>query len=167
MPLPRLTRVGDLEIDQRLEVQAFSWRIQQIGWVAIALFLAAALAGLFGRGPFSRARVGDPAVLEVDYGRFERRTQEATLIVRIGPQPSGRVRLWIDEAYVSEQPIHRVLPEPERVEAADGRLLLTLRVSGERPQIRITTMPEVFGAMQGRLGILGGGEVSFRQFVYP
>jgi hypothetical protein len=167
MPLPRLTRVGDLDIDQHLEVQAFSWRIQRIGWVAIALFLAAALAGLFGRGPFSRARVGEPAVLEVDYGRFERRTQEATLIVRLGPQPSGRVRLWIDAAYVAEQPIHRVLPEPERVEAADDRLLLTLRVSGERPEIRITTMPEVFGPLRGRLGLSGGPEVAFLQFVYP
>ncbi|MNR78862.1 hypothetical protein D3C72_95620 [compost metagenome] len=167
MSSPRLNRVGDLEIDQHLGVQRFSWRIQRIGMVAIVLFLGAALSGLLGHGPLTRARAGSPDRLEVEYGRFERRTQETTMFVRLGPQPGGTVRLWMDADYVVAQPIQRVIPEPEGVELLDERLVMTLRVAGERPEILITTRPEAFGAMQARLGLLDGPEVVFDQFVYP
>ncbi len=167
MPRSPRSRIGDLEIDQDMEVQRRSWRFQRIGWGGIVLFLGAALAGLFGDGPLSRDRVGDPAHLEVAYPRFERRSQEAVLIVRFGPQPSGVVRLWIDRDYLSEQPIQRVEPVPERAEAHSDRLILDVRVSGDSPEVRITTMPVGFGPLRGRLGLLGGPEVSFEQFVYP
>ena len=167
MPSPRLKRIGDLEIDQHLGIQAFSWRIQRMGEVAIAIFLGAALSGLLGHGPLTRARVGDPERLEVEYGRFERRTQETTMFVRLGPQPGGTVRLWIDAAYVVAQPIQRAIPEPEGVEILDERLVMTLKVTGGRPEILITTRPEAFGAMQAHLGLLDGPELSFGQFVYP
>lgn len=167
MAQPRLNRVGDLDIDQVMSVQEFSWRIQQFGQVAIALFLAAALAGLFGRGPLSHAKVGDPAHLALEYSRFERRTQEATLTVLLGPQPSGVVRLWLDERFVAAQPFERVIPEPEGVALEEGRVVFSLRVAGERPTVWITIRPEAFGALRGRLGIVGGPEVSFVQFVYP
>jgi hypothetical protein len=162
-----LKRVGDLEIDQHLGIQEFSWRIQQIGQVAIVLFLAAALAGLLGHGPLTRAHAGDAASLEVEYGRFARRTQETTMTVRLGPQPMGMAKLWIDATYVAAQPLERVIPEPESVEVIDGRLVMTLRVSGTRPEVRITTRPEAFGPMQARMGLLGGPELRFDQFVYP
>ena len=167
MPQPRLTRVGDLEIDQHLGVQAFSWRIQAIGQVLMGLFLAAALAGLFGSGPLSRARAGDPAGLEVEYRRFERRTQEIPLRVTMGPQPGGTATLWLDASYVAAAPFVRVIPEPERVALEEGRVLLTMRLVGDRPQVHLTIKPEAFGALRGRLGIQGGAEVSFSQFVYP
>lgn len=167
MPTPRLNRVGDLEIDQHLGIQAFSWRLQQFGQVAIVLFLGAALSGLLGHGPLTRARAGDPATLEVEYGRFERRTQETTMFVRLGPQPGGTVRLWIDASYVVAQPIQRVIPEPEGVEVLDDRLVMTLKVSGERPEILITTRPEAFGPIQAQMGLSGGPVVTFGQFVYP
>jgi hypothetical protein len=39
------------------------WRIERIGWSAMAAILTAALAGVFGHGPVSRAtsHVGDPS----------------------------------------------------------------------------------------------------------
>jgi len=167
MSTPRLKRVGDLEIDQHLGIQAFSWRLQQIGQIAIVLVLLAALAGLLGRGPLARTRVGDPAAFAVEYGRFERRTQETTLIVRLGAQPSGLAQLWVDASYVAAQPFQQVFPEPERVELRDGRLVMTLRISGARPEIMITTRPEAFGSMRARMGLVNGPEVAFDQFVYP
>jgi hypothetical protein len=167
MPQQPLARVGDLEIEQQLEVQEASWRLQRIGWVGMVLLLVVALAGGFGRGPWSRARVGAPGGLEVDYGRFERRTQEARLVVRLGPQPAGLVRLWIDGDYLARQPLQNMLPQPERMALSSGRLILDLRVSGDRPEIRIDTRPERFGRQRGRLGLLDGPEVAFEQFVYP
>lgn len=166
MSRSRLKRVGDLEIDQHLGIQAFSWRLQQLGQVAIVLVLVAALLGLLGRGPLSRARVGE-ASFEVEYGRFERRTQETTLVVRLGPRPSVVAQLWVDASYVAAQPFQQVFPEPERVELRDARLIMTLRVSGARPEIVITTRPEAFGSMRARMGLVDGPDVAFDQFVYP
>jgi hypothetical protein len=167
MTRARLKRIGDLEIDQHLSIQAFSWRLQQIGQVLMVLFIGAALLGYFGSGPKSRTTVGDPSRLSVEYDRFERRTQESALIVRLGPQPTGRASLWFDERYVAAQPFLGVLPEPEGVEILEGRLVVTLRVSGARSTIRIVTKPEAIGSLRGRMGILGGPEVAFTQFVYP
>lgn len=167
MPTPRLSRVGDLEIDQHLGIQEFSWGLQRIGHVAIGLFLLAALLGFLGPAPLTRVRVGDPTSLEVEYGRFERRTQETTMRVRLGPQPSGTAKLWVDSAYVVAQPFERVIPEPESVEVLDERLVMTFKVAGPRPQILITVRPQAFGPMRGRMGLLGGPEVSFDQLVYP
>lgn len=167
MPTPRLNRIGDLEIDQHMGIQEFSWRIQQIGQVAIVLVLVAALVGLLGRGPLARTRAGDPSTIAVEYGRFERRTQETTMIVRLGPQPSGVAQLWVDVSYVAAQPFQRIIPEPERVEMIGDRLVMTLRVSGAHPEVLITTRPEAFGSMQARMGLLDGPEVVFDQFVYP
>ncbi len=167
MPRARLKRVGNLDIDQHLRIQAFSWILQRVGQVLMVLFVGAALLGYLGRGPLSRATAGDPAYLAVEYNRFERRTQESVLIVHLGPQPSGRVRLWFDERYVSALPIMAVLPDPEDVEVREGRLVATLRVSGASSTIRIVTKPEAIGSVQGRLGILEGPEVRFSQFIYP
>lgn len=79
MSRPRLSRVGALEIDQHLDVQRASWRLQVIAWWAIAILIGLALAGIFSSGPLSRARIGDPAALEVEYARFERRTKPTAI----------------------------------------------------------------------------------------
>lgn len=167
MAQPPLSRVGDLDIDQQLDVQEMSWRLQRIGWVAMILVVLGGLAGVFGHGPVSRARLGDPSLLELEYSRFERRTKEAVLRIRLPTSTAGHVRLWIDAAYLAGQPLVRVQPEPERTELADGRLILDLWLSGERPVVRIDTKPEIFGPVRGRLGLVDGPELAFGQFIYP
>ncbi|MNT99744.1 hypothetical protein D3C72_2426770 [compost metagenome] len=77
------------------------------------------------------------------------------------------MRIWLDEGFVAAQPVERVIPEPEGVALEAGRVVFSLRVAGERPTVWITTRPETFGSQRGRLGIMGGPEVSFVQFVYP
>ena len=64
-------RVGDLEISQDLTFQRRSWIVQRVGWVMLALLILAALGGLFGPGPLSRARAGPhDGPLWVEYQRF-------------------------------------------------------------------------------------------------
>src|SRR3712207_4138009 len=50
------TRVGDLEVAEDLTFQRREWAAQRVGWVLLALVIAAALAGLLGRGPLSTTR---------------------------------------------------------------------------------------------------------------
>ena len=49
-------RVGDLEISPDLNFQRRSWAMQRFAWVVLALFILAALLGLFGPGPLSQTR---------------------------------------------------------------------------------------------------------------
>jgi len=41
---------GDLEVAENLAFQRRAWKVQRAGWVAMALLVGAALAGLFGGG---------------------------------------------------------------------------------------------------------------------
>ena len=67
------TCVGNLDVHQDLPHERLEWTFEPIGWVVIALVLLAALAGLLGRGPLSRATVGhDGAALRVEYNCLAR-----------------------------------------------------------------------------------------------
>src|SRR4051812_23902911 len=57
----REERVGGAEVAQDLEFRQHSWRVQRVGWAALALLTGAALLGPFGKGPLCRTTAGVPA----------------------------------------------------------------------------------------------------------
>jgi hypothetical protein len=68
--MPGVTRIGDLEIQQDLNYQRREWRIQRLGWVVMRLVILAALLGLLGNGPLSKASVtATDGSLRLDYHR--------------------------------------------------------------------------------------------------
>ncbi|HKR79410.1 MAG TPA: hypothetical protein VJR69_06875 [Nitrospira sp.] len=92
----RRTGTNGIQIDEDLRFQARIWRIERIGWWGIAAILAAAIAGLFGRGPISRttAPLADPAHpgggMLLDYERFGRAHSDSQFVLS-GPArpPAG------------------------------------------------------------------------------
>jgi hypothetical protein len=63
-----------MEVNADIEFQRRVWRVQRIGWLIIAAVIVAALLGVFGGGPLSRAAVqGDG--LRLEYERFARLQQ--------------------------------------------------------------------------------------------
>ena len=120
-----IKRVGDLDIEQDLDFQQRSWRVQRAGWIAMALVTLLALLGLFGSGPLGNATAGEEgAPLRLEYGRFVRLGAPSHLRVHIGPgtTPNGEAHLWLSRAYLEEIEIQRITPEPDRVEAGPDRL---------------------------------------------
>ena len=84
------TRVGDLELDQDLGFQRREWSLQRIGWWALTGFVVVASLGLFGGGPLSRGRVGDPgAAVWIEYERFVRVGARARLYVHFDSAPTA------------------------------------------------------------------------------
>jgi hypothetical protein len=63
-----------MEIETDLEFQRRVWRVPRVGWLIIGAAVVAALLGLFGTGPLSRAST-DGGGLTVEYDRFARREQ--------------------------------------------------------------------------------------------
>src|SRR5437870_1413168 len=120
----REERGGGAEVAQDLEFQRHSWRVQRVGWAALALLIGAALLGLLGKGPLCRTTAAVPAGdLRVDYERFGHFHTDAALRIEAVPAPGGdgRLRLWVDREYLEGVQIQHVLPQPDRVETAPDR----------------------------------------------
>ena len=107
------TPSGPRELDRHLPFQRREWRAQQIGWIALGLFLAAALAGLFGGGPLSSARASDlHGGLTVDYQRFVRAGAAQRLLFEINTPAASPVELRLSRAYLDAIRVEHVLPPP-------------------------------------------------------
>ncbi|HET8720461.1 MAG TPA: hypothetical protein VFM24_00430, partial [Nitrospira sp.] len=56
-PIKRIDPSPGIQFDQDLRFQERIWRIERVGWLAMAAILFAAVLGLFGRGLLSQASV--------------------------------------------------------------------------------------------------------------
>jgi hypothetical protein len=118
-------RGGEMELKQDLAFQRREWTVQRIGWWALTAFVGAAVLGVFGGGPLSRARVGGPgAPLWIEYERFARVGTTTRLYVHLGAggEPDDEVR--VSRAYFEQIRVEGLIPEPARVivEPHDVRL---------------------------------------------
>lgn len=166
---------GGLEIDQDLGFQRRSWVVQRTGWAVMALLVAAALAGLFGSGPLSRRIARAPGAFEVEYQHFTRYEDPELLTLRLEPAVTAvpLVRLSINMEFLDHARIESVLPAPERVEAAAGRVVYAFRVAepGRPFPVVFNMRPQRVGRAAARLRVESeaarGREAAFRQFTYP
>jgi hypothetical protein len=161
------------EIDEDMAFQRKQWVAERIGWACMALVLLAALAGLLGPGPLSKAVAGNPGgPISVHYDRFPRHSAMGKIKVILGPGAAKKseARVWVSRTLLDAHRIHEVVPEPERVEAGgDDRYTYVFHVDDAAPETTLIFQlePESFGRCDGRIGLDGGPEVALRQFVYP
>lgn len=165
-------RRGSLEIAEDFPFQRRSWLVQRVAWGFMALAILAALSGLFGSGPLSNAQSATPdGLLRIEYERFGRHNAPLTLRLHFARKVArdGEVRLWIDRAYLEDMKPERILPEPKNVEVGGERLLYVFPLgSAEGPgAITFDLKPGSAGVIHGRAGVDGGGELRFRQIIYP
>jgi hypothetical protein len=167
-----MQRVGELEIDQDLGFQQRMWTAQRVGWATMAVITLAALIGLLGPGPLSKAAAGEKAgPLQVEYQRFERFSKPTTLRVTVASEAAagGEVRLWLDRQYAEAFQVQHVTPPPDRVEAASDRLTYVFDVPqpGQAVTIVFDLEAEKSGLLRGRMGLDTGPAFNFSQMVYP
>lgn len=167
-----LRRIGDLEIGEDIAHQQTMWRVERVGWVLMALILVAALLGLLGPGPLSHTTANDrQSVLSVEYDRFVRNQApvEFRIYLSSGAVHEGDVRLWLNREFVMRAQIDQINPEPERTELDSRRFIYVLAAPKleESSQATIHFKPNGFGLTRVQLGIDGGAEVEFTQWVYP
>jgi hypothetical protein len=169
-------RVGDLDVDQDLELQRHMWAVQRVGWVVMAAAVLAAVLGLFGgAGPLSKTSVGDPdAPLSIEeYERFSRFGMPTTLRVHLDParESGGEVRLSVSREYLESVQIQSVTPQPRSVAAGPDWLTYVFDVTsgpGQPTAVTFNLQPDRVGLLEGRVRLEGPrGELEFGQFVYP
>jgi hypothetical protein len=159
----------DIELDEDLPFQKRSWTAQRIGWGVIAFIVLLGLAGIFGSGPLSHgtAKTADGA-LKVDFERIARYSSPIPLRVDVAPRPGRERSLWISHEYVRELRIRHIDPTPERVEHHGDRLLYVFHADPSRTlRVSFETEFRDGGTADGHIGLPEGGDVRFRQLIFP
>jgi hypothetical protein len=165
-------RIGDIDLDQDLELQEREWTLQRVGWVVMVLVIVAALLGAFGTGPLSSASSGGSAEgFTVDYQRVVRHQGESRVTIHVnGDQVSeGQVEVWLGSDYVNAVRVTQISPEPEEVRLADERVVYVFNVDdpAELVTVNIDLVPQEMGWIPVDIGIVDGEDVSFHQVSLP
>lgn len=162
-----------LELFEDVAVQQRTWQVERAAWVLMLAVVIAALLGLFGDGWLGSAHAvsGDGSV-SLEYDRFWRVQAPSRLRIetaRAGAPERDAMRLWIARDYFESVSVEQVMPRPERVEAAEDRIVFELALSAPSEPVVVLLRIEAVrpGKVNGRLGIEGGEEINFSQFIFP
>lgn len=163
--------MGDLQIDEDVEFQRREWRMERMGWVALAGFVIAAVAGVFGDGPLSRASASDNGgQLVVHYERFLRASASSELHLRVVTSKStnGELAILADPSYLRHVEVLSIVPEPKRVEQLGRHIVYVFAVTApaEHADIAFRYKPTRAGRLHGSFGVSDGGPVALRQFAF-
>jgi hypothetical protein len=161
-------RTDDFEIDEDIRHSEREWRFERAGWAIMGLVALAALLGLLGNGPLSKASASAGG-MTVRYDRLDRAHAQSRIRVELASPGSsdGTVRLWIDRRYLDGLRIVRMDPEPERSEISPDRVTHSFPYSGAPLAINIHFEFDEGGTHTGRAGVSGGPEVDWEQFAFP
>ncbi|HET6806116.1 MAG TPA: hypothetical protein VFH59_11810 [Frateuria sp.] len=148
------------------------WRTERVGWLVMALLLAAGLLGLFGYGPLSQARAGDPGGLSVTYDRLQRASAPSEYRFTVAPSlaRNGALRLRFDDALLDEVEIQSIIPRPAHVRSGPGYTEYVFAVDGARgpsPRIQFQFQQATFGHVRGRVVADGAAPLVIDQFILP
>ena len=165
-------RIGSIDIDQDIQFQKNSWKVQRVGWAMMLLIAAAAILGVFGGGPVSKAHAGDANLLRIDYARFVRLESPEKVTFNVGPaaqRVDALVELWIDQEWLEEHDVKAIVPEPSETRVAAGRVIYRFDTESTGFPLRIEFDLETkgMGRMNGKAGISGSNPVVFNQLAYP
>jgi hypothetical protein len=167
--VPKIEKVGSLQVEQDLAFQRLEWRFERIGKALIALFLLAAIAGVFGRGYLSRAQKSSPSgSLTVQHERFARRDAPTELEIDATGAPNAEIRIWLSRPAVQGLRIEQVTPEQVETQTSPERTTYVFRTDGSgHAHVRFDVEPRGPGKMVSQVGIDGGEQLAFWTFVYP
>ena len=161
-----------LDLPEGCESRRLDLWLHRIGWTAMALVLAAALAGLMGTGPLSSRTADVGPSLKVQYDRFARYHSPASLHVTVAHPPGAdQLRLSLNREFLEAIELESVTPQPARVELASGGQTYVFdspRLAAGNAEIVFRYRPErTMRDLSGAVRLDGGPAAAFSQFVYP
>lgn len=153
------------------DFQRREWTVLRVGWLLLALLLAAALAGLFGAGPASETTADSPdGSVQVEYERFIRHVGTTTLTIRPGADTveQDKVQVFISRELVTGWRIENVSPTPSTESSTDQWLIYEFDALGvSPPEIKMLYRGDGFGRHDGSIGAGTGAPLELWQWIYP
>lgn len=155
----------DSESDHRFHRN--EWRIQRLGWVLVAMFLALAVVGLFGNGPLSRAHA-DNGAGSLEYQRFTRYGLSTDLVVTPAASTNDDViRVEINSDYLEAFRVEHVTPEPVAVRLAGPNIVYEFASGAPGASISFHMSPQRLWRRSATVTIDGGAPLEISQLTYP
>jgi len=142
------------------------WRIQRVGWLLLALFLALALGGLFGNGPLSRAHA-DGAAGRVEYQRFVRYGLSTDLVITPTGSAQGVNRSEIEADYLESFRVEHITPEPASVRLSGRHIVYEFASAAPGASISFHIRPQRLLRHTSGVSIDGAAPVGISQLTYP
>lgn len=157
-------------VPEDMAMQRRTWRIQRVGWAAMALVLLAALLGLFAEGPLSDTtlRSGDGR-LEIEYPRFLRNGATSQMTLRFATGTAGTADVLLGPAIPRKLAFESIRPAPVASRTTFEGLILTFELGPEgRGKVNLSIRPNAPGFVAGPVGLAGAGAPPrISAFVYP
>lgn len=160
-----------MEINEDKSFEKSEWRLQRLGWAAMAGIAVAAALGFFGPGLLNSQEASGDGI-KVRFSRFERMNSPAPIKVSVdsGAVRGDLVQIWFSLEYANALEIRGATPPPESGLTAGDRVVYTFRAKPNQPATitfhsRLTE--GTAGFLRGRIGLVSGGETEFWQFVWP
>jgi hypothetical protein len=162
----------ELEVGYDARFERTWHRAEIAGRVVMVLIVAAGLAGLFGRGPFSHHTEATAArTLSADFEPVARwgTPTDVTLHIRPPPGDQHEVRIRLSSQFVEPMGLSGTLPRAEVERAAGGDLLLTLSLPPAPTEalLRIKLNPIAIGPVSLFAQVDGGERLTWTQVVLP
>jgi hypothetical protein len=154
------------ELEANLAFHRREWRIQRIGWVLVAVFLALAVGGLFGHGPLSRAYV-DYGTGRLEYEQFVRYGLSTDLVITDAGSAQGVIRVAISGDYLEAFRVERITPEPAAVRMAGPNIVYEFASAAPGASISFHLRPQRLWRRTATVTIDGGEPLHLSQFTYP
>jgi hypothetical protein len=161
-----MARTEPEDLEKQLRFHRREWRVQRIGWVVVAIFLALALAGLFGGGPLSHTRAsGTEGVVE--YERFVRNGAPTELVVTPSGSSHGVSRIEITSEYLEAVRVVRITPEPAAVRISGARLVYEFAAAAPGASVTFHIDPQHLWRHRAEVTIDAGAPLPIWQLTYP
>ena len=165
----RINDEFEVGYDQRFER---SWnRAEMVGRVVMVAVVAAGLAGLFGRGPFShRTERTEESGLAVDFEPIARSQAPTQVTLHVdNPTEAPTIDIFIGTNTVEPMGLQRIEPQPVETKAVKDGLMLTLAIPPGTPdsEVRLMLQPAVIGDNELIAQRAGRAPIRWSQFVMP
>ena len=151
--------------------QRKEWAVERVGWVLMAAFLIAALAGLFSIGPVSETTATAPDdTISVEYDRFIRHVGSTTMTIAVDDSTvqNQKVTVFISRELADGWRIEGISPAPSTESSSRAGLIYEFDVLGETaPVIEILYRGGGIGLRDGVIRAGEGAGVDLWQLTYP
>ena len=163
---------GEFEVGYDARFERAWLRVEQVGRVVLALVVAAGLAGLLGRGPYSHRRSETASgALAVDYEPLARYGTATMVTLHFDTTRFDPAHEWVihlNNAFVEPMGLKEVMPTPSK-QAADGAgLAVSVSLAPDRRDalVRFYLHPTEIGRMHLEARV-GPETIDWEQLVLP
>lgn len=162
-----MARSDELQIDRPAAFLRRERRFQQVGRVALGLFVLGGVAGLFGDGPLSStvAQAGDTHVRYERFGRMTSPTR-VSITVQTAARDGEPVAIRMERAFVERLSMLEVRPTDALVGYLDEAALFEVPATGGRGHLELQYKCNDFGVLRTAIATGSGPPVAIWQLFY-